>query len=62
MPPGPATTPAPRDPVLESLENAPIDDEPETDEEHRSAEEAREEPGSYSTEEVRRMLGLRTEQ
>jgi hypothetical protein len=48
--------------VLESLENAPIDDEPETDEEHRSAEEAREEPGSYSTQEVRRMLGLRTEQ
>jgi hypothetical protein len=42
MPPGPATTPAPRDPVLESLENAPIDDEPLTDEDERAIEEARE--------------------
>ena len=42
MPPGPATTPVPRDPVLESLENAPIDDEPLTDEDERAIEEARE--------------------
>ena len=39
---GPGPTPAPkRHPVLEALENAPLDDEPVTDEEERDIEEAR---------------------
>jgi len=43
MPPGPATTPAPKQhPALEALENAPIDDEPVTEDEERDIAEARE--------------------
>jgi hypothetical protein len=55
---GPSTKPAPRDPVLESLANAPEDDEPLTEEDERAIEEAREEVrrGEVLThEEVRRL-------
>ncbi len=48
------------DPVLLALANAPLDDEPETDEEHAAVAEAREEyqQGKWvSAEEVRRELG-----
>lgn len=49
------------DPVLAALANAPIDDEPETDEERVAVEEGRAalRAGQYATlEEVRRELGL----
>ncbi len=48
------------DPVLLALANAPLDDEPETDEEHAAVAEAWEEyqQGKWvSAEEVRRELG-----
>ena len=49
------------DPVLTALENAPYDDEPETDEERVAVEEAREgyRRGEWvSSEELHRELGL----
>ena len=49
------------DPVLRALLEAPLDDEPETEEERRAVQEAREElaRGEVRTlEEVRRELGL----
>ena len=49
------------DPVLRALLEAPLDDEPETEEERRAMQEAREElaRGDVRTlEEVRRELGL----
>jgi hypothetical protein len=49
------------DPVLRTLLEAPLDDEPETDEERHAVQEAREElaRGEVRTlEEVRRELGL----
>jgi len=49
------------DPVLRALLEAPLDDEPETDEERHAVQEAREElaRGEVRTlEEVRRELGL----
>ena len=49
------------DPVLRTLLEAPLDDEPETDEERQAVQEAREElaRGEVRTlEEVRRELGL----
>ena len=49
------------DPVLRTLLEAPLDDEPETDEERHAVQEAREElaRGDVRTlEEVRRELGL----
>jgi len=49
------------DPVLRALIEAPLDDEPETDEEHRAMQEAREELARdevKTLEEVRRELGL----
>jgi hypothetical protein len=49
-----------RDPVLEAFENAPIDDEPFTEEDERAIEEAREayrRGETYTLEEIRRELG-----
>jgi hypothetical protein len=49
------------DPVLRALLEAPLDDEPETDDERQAVQEAREElaRGEVRTlEEVRRELGL----
>jgi hypothetical protein len=49
-----------RDPVLEAFENAPIDDEPFTEEDERAVEEAREayrRGETYTLEEIRRELG-----
>jgi hypothetical protein len=49
-----------RDPVIEAFENAPIDDEPITEEEERAVEEAREayrRGETYTLEEIRRELG-----
>jgi len=49
------------DPVLRALANAPLDDEPETEEERLAVEEARESlrrGEGVSHEELRRELGL----
>lgn len=46
------------DPVLWALENAPLDDEPETEEERAAAAEARAETELIPHEEVKRQLGL----
>ena len=49
------------DPVLRALENAPLDDEPETEEERSAAAEARAEAGRGELiphEEALRRLGL----
>jgi Spy/CpxP family protein refolding chaperone len=49
------------DPVLRSLLNAPIDDEPETEEERKAVDEAKEalaEGRVMSDEEMARVLGL----
>jgi hypothetical protein len=49
------------DPVLRALLEAPLDDEPETEDERRAVQEAREELGRGEVrrlEEVRRELGL----
>jgi len=50
-----------RDPLLQTLANAPIDEEPETEEERRAVQIAREEVARgevKSLEEVRSELGL----
>jgi hypothetical protein len=49
------------DPVLRALLEAPLDDEPETDDERQAVQEAREELArgeARTLEEVRRELGL----
>ena len=49
------------DPVLRSARNAPLDDEPETDEERAAVQEAREAAArgeALTDEELRRELGL----
>lgn len=46
------------DPVLRSLLNAPLDDEPETEEERQAIEEALREPATIPHEEIKRALGL----
>jgi hypothetical protein len=50
-----------RDPVIEAFENAPLDDEPVTDEEERALEESREahrRGETYTAEQIRQELGL----
>ncbi|MBI2170458.1 MAG: hypothetical protein HYU30_00325 [Chloroflexi bacterium] len=49
------------DPVLQALLNAPIDDEPETEEERRAVEEAKEDIRAgrvVSLEEIKKEFGL----
>jgi hypothetical protein len=49
-----------RDPVIEAFENAPIDDEPFTDDDERALEEARAEHRrgeTYTLDEIRNELG-----
>jgi hypothetical protein len=46
------------DPVLRALLEAPLDAEPETEEERRAVQEAREELARGEVQEVRRELGL----
>ena len=46
------------DPLLRALRDAPLDDEPETEEERAEAAEARAETELIPHEEVKRQLGL----
>ena len=49
-----------RDPVIEAFENAPLDDEPVTEEEERALEESREayrRGETYTAEQIRQELG-----
>jgi hypothetical protein len=49
-----------RDPVIEAFENAPIDDEPVTEEEERALEESREayrRGETFTLDEIRQELG-----
>ncbi|MFW5921284.1 MAG: hypothetical protein ACOCUS_05535 [Polyangiales bacterium] len=46
------------DPVQRAFDEAPIDDEPFSDEQRRDVEEALSEPGGSTSDELRRDLGL----